>query len=172
MTAANKQESIPVGYQLAVCQLYMLNNERVWTCWGGQSLYSEVQVKQVWTCVTVCFGIPRTSGWPYCTKPWLPSPAGLGNRPLRPWAYAVLRSWRPQRWIECSKRHCRLRDVKRITASCRNDVMIPYKRSCPVGNAVLWLPTANWTVSRLCPTVCSPGTIPEALTVSLNKAAF
>ena len=41
------------------------------------------------TCVTVCFGIPRTSGWPYCTKPWLPSPAGLGNCPLRPSVYTV-----------------------------------------------------------------------------------
>ena len=39
--------------------------------------------------VTVCFGISRTSGWPYCTKPWLPSPAGLGNRPLRPSVHAV-----------------------------------------------------------------------------------
>ena len=50
--------------------------------------------------------------------------------------------------------------------------MISYKRSHPVGNAVLWLLTANRTVSRLCPTVCSPRTIPEALTVSLNKAVF
>ena len=48
-----------------------------------------------------------------------------------------LHSWRPQCRVECLKRCCRLRDVKRITASCRNDVMISYKRSCPVGNAIL-----------------------------------
>ena len=91
-----------------------------------------------------------------------------------PYALGIrgLCSWRPQYRIECLKRRCRLRDVKRITASCRNDVMIPYKRSRLVGNAVLWPPTANRTVSHLCPTVCSPGTIPEALTVSLNKAVF
>ena len=92
-------------------------------------------------------------------RTWQLSPTTLGIRGLC--------SWRPQRRIECSKRRCRLRDVKRVIASCRNDIMIPYKRSHPVGNAVLWLPTANWTVSHLCPTVCSPGTIPEALTVSL-----
>ena len=33
--------------------------------------------------------------------------------------------------------------LKGVTASCHNDVMISYKRSRPVGNAVLWLPTAN-----------------------------
>ena len=92
-------------------------------------------------CVTVCFGIPRTSGWPYCTKPWLRSPAGLGNHSLRPFGICGLCSWRPQCWIECSKRRCRLCDVKRVTTSCRNDVMILYKRSRLVGNAVLSLAT-------------------------------
>ena len=93
--------------------------------------------------VKVCFGTPRSSGCAYCTKPWLPSPPGLGNRPFYAPGIHILRSWSPQCRIECSKRCCRLRDIKRIIASCRNDVMIPYKRSHPVWNAVLWLPTAN-----------------------------
>ena len=99
------------------------------------------------TCVTVCFGIPRTSGWPYCTKPWLLSPAGLGNRPLRPFGIRGLCSRRLQRQIECLKWRCQLRDVKRITASCHNDVMISYKWSRPVGNAILWL--VLWLISSL-----------------------
>ena len=48
------------------------------------------------------------------------------------------------------KRGCRLCDVKRVTASCHNDIMISYKSSRSVGNfvlwqfrSVLWLPTAN-----------------------------
>ena len=58
-------------------------------------------------------------------------PTPLGIRGLRPWG--------PQHQIECSKQCCRLRDVKRVTASCCNDVMIPYKRSRPDRDAVLWL---------------------------------
>ena len=91
--------------------------------------------------VTVCFGIPHASSWPYCTKPWLPSPARLGNCPLRPFGIRGLRSQRPQRWIKCSERRCPLRDVKRVTTSCCNDVMISYKRLRLVGNAVLSLAT-------------------------------
>ena len=70
-------------------------------------------------------------------------------------------SRRPQRQIECLKRHCQLRDVKRITASCRNDVMISYKSSRPVGNTR----TFQLFIGRL-PTVLSavflqPCTLPE-----------
>ena len=95
---------------------------------------SKIEKSRLFICVTVCFGILRTSGWPYCTKPWLPSPTGLGNRPLCPFGIRGLRSRRPQHRIECLKQCCRLRDVKCVTASCRNDVMISYKRSRPVGN--------------------------------------
>ena len=109
---------------------------------------------------------PRASGWPYCTKPWLPSPSRLDNRSPS-LAICGLRSQCLQRQIKPSKRCCRHRDAKRIITSCRNDVMHPYKRPRPDQNAVLWLPTANWTISRLCPAVCSPRTILEALTVSL-----
>ena len=80
-----------------------------------------------------------------------------------------LRSWCPWCCFECSKWHCWHCDVKRIIFSCRKDVMNPYKRSCPDRDAVLWLPTTNWTVSCICPTVCSPGTIPEVPTVFLVK---
>ena len=59
-------------------------------------------------------------------RTWQPSPTSLGIRGLR--------SRRPQRQMECLKRRCRLRDVKHVTASCRNDVMISYKSSRPVGN--------------------------------------
>ena len=77
-----------------------------------------------------------------------------------PFSMCDLRSWCPQRRFECSKWRCRHCDIKRIIFSCRNDVMNPYKRSRPDWDAVLWLPTANRTVSRVCPTVCSPGTVP------------
>ena len=56
---------------------------------------------------------------------WQPSPTSLGIRGLR--------SRRPQHRIECWKRCCRLHDVKRVTASCRNDIMISYKSSHLVG---------------------------------------
>ena len=68
-------------------------------------------------------------------RTWQPSLTPLGIRGLR--------SWSPQRRIECSKRRCWLRDIKCVIASCRNDVMIPYKRSRPDRYAVLWLPTTN-----------------------------
>ena len=71
--------------------------------------------------------------------------------------------------FECSNWRCRHHDVKCIIFSCRNDIMNPYKRSCLDWEAVLWLLTANWTVSRVCPTMCSPGTIPEVPTVFLVK---
>ena len=58
-------------------------------------------------------------------RTWQPSPTFLSTHGLRP--------RRPQRRIECLKRCCRLRDVKRVTASCRNDVMIPYKSARPIG---------------------------------------
>ena len=61
-------------------------------------------------------------------RTWQPSLTSLGIRGLH--------SRRPQRQIECSKWRCRLRDVKHVTASCHNDVMIPYKSSHPVGNAM------------------------------------
>ena len=114
------------------------------------------------TYVTVCFGIPRTSSWLYCTKAlvtkscrtWQPSPTSLGIHGLR--------SRRPQRRIECSKRRCRLRDVKRVTASCRNDIMVSYKSSRPVGNATTfqlligyWLPTVPSAV------IVQPCALPE-----------
>ena len=60
-------------------------------------------------------------------RTWQPSPTSLGIRGLCP--------QRPQCRIECLKRCCRLRDVKRVTASCCNDVMISYKSSRLVGNA-------------------------------------
>ena len=62
----NKQESIPERCQPPTCKLYMFHNEQVWKCPGGPctmrskldkfeyvwgSLYSEIQVEQVWTCV-------------------------------------------------------------------------------------------------------------------------
>ena len=68
-------------------------------------------------------------------RTWQLPPTPLGIRSLH--------SWSLQRRIECSKRRCRLRDIKGVTASCCNDVMIPYKRSRLDQDAVLWLPTAN-----------------------------
>ena len=44
----------------------------------------------------------------------------------------------PQRQFECSNWRCRHHDVKRIIFSCRNDVMNPYKRSCPDREAVFF----------------------------------
>ena len=66
----------------------------------------------------------------------------LATVPYAPWHTRFVLLEAPCR-IECSKRRCRLRDVKCVIASCRNEVMIPYKRSRPVRNRVLWLPTAN-----------------------------
>ena len=63
-------------------------------------------------------------------RTWQPSPTSLGIRGLCP--------QRPQRRIECSKQRCQLRDVKCITASCRSDIMISYKSSCPVGTRGLF----------------------------------
>ena len=57
---------------------------------------------------------------------WQPSPTSLG--------ICGLRSRRLQCRIECLKRCCRLHDIKRVTASCHNDVMISYKSSRPIGN--------------------------------------
>ena len=84
---------------------------------------------------------------------WQPSPTSLGIHGLC--------SWRPQRRIECSKWRCWLHDVKRITASCRNDIMISYKNSPPVGNTT----TFQLFIGRL-PTVLSavfvqPCALPE-----------
>ena len=66
-----------------------------------------------------------------------------------PFSMHSLRSWSPQHWFKCSKWRCQHRDIKHVIFSCRNDVMNPYKRSRPDRDAVLWLPTANWTISRL-----------------------
>ena len=61
-----QEESIPERCQPLTCELYMIHNEQVWKCPGGPctmrsklnkfeyvwgSLYSEIQVEQVWTCV-------------------------------------------------------------------------------------------------------------------------
>ena len=86
-----------------------------------------------------------------------------------PFSMRGLRSFCPQRRFECSKWCCQHRDVKHVIFSCCNGVMNPYKRSRPDRDAVLWLPTTNWTVSRVCPTVCSPRTVPEVPTVFLVK---
>ena len=86
-----------------------------------------------------------------------------------PFSMCSLRSQCPQHQFECPKWRCRHRDVKRIIFSYRNDIMNPYKRSRPDRDAVLWLPTANWTVSHVCPIMCCPGTVPEVLTVFLVK---
>ena len=98
---------------------------------------------------------PRTSGWPFVLSPGYKVPPDLATVPL-PFSMRGLRLQCPQRRFECSKWHCRHRDVKCIIFSCRNDVMNPYKRSRPDRDAFLWLLTANWTISRVCPTVCSP----------------
>ena len=83
-----------------------------------------------------------------------------------PFSMRSLHSRCPQCQFECSKWCCQHRNIKHIIFSCHNDVMNPYKRSCPDRDAVLWLPTANWTVSCVCPTVCSP--IPMALAFSIK----
>ena len=51
------QESIPVRCESPACQLNVLHNEKVWTCWGGAGPgwgtgvpVQWVQVEQVWTC--------------------------------------------------------------------------------------------------------------------------
>ena len=124
------------------------------------------------TCVTVCFGTPVLPADLSTLSPgyWVPLDLATVPTSLR---MRSLCSRGLQCWVECSKWCCRYRDIKCVIISCRNDVMNPYKRSRPDRDAVLWLLTTNWTISHVCPTVCSPGTIPEALTVSLsNKAAF
>ena len=103
----------------------------------------------------------------FVLSPGYEVPADLATVP-RPLVNTFCGSRCPQRRFECLVWCCRHCDVKRII-SCRNDVMNPYKRSHPDRNAVLWLLTTNWTVSHVCPTMCSPGTVPEALTVILVK---
>ena len=117
--------------------------------------------------VTVCFGTPVLPADLFVPSPGYEVPPDLATVP-RPLVYMFRGSQCPQCRFECSEWRCRHRDVKRII-SCCNDVMNPYKRSRPDRNAVLWLPTANLPVSRVCPTVCSPGTVPEVLTVILVK---
>ena len=92
--------------------------------------------------VTVCFGTPvlpadlSTLSPGYRVLPDLATmPTSLRMRGLH--------SWGLQHRVECSKQRCQHRDVKRVIISCRNDVMNPYKRSCPDRDAILWLPTAN-----------------------------
>ena len=93
-----------------------------------------------WTWSNMCHGMLWNPPYPRLTllhqalvteshRTWQPSPTPLG--------ICGLCSWRPQHRIKCSERRCRLRDVKHVITSCRNDVMIPYKRSRPVRNRVL-----------------------------------
>ena len=71
---------------------------RMWFCWSLTTFALQIRIhlinvdqKQCFVSIDIPYichgmlGIPRTSGWPYCTKPWLPSPTGLGNHPLCPW---------------------------------------------------------------------------------------
>ena len=103
----------------------------------------------------------------FVPSPGYEVPPDLATVP-RPLVYTFCGSRCPKRRFKCSEWRCRYCDVKHVI-SCRSDVMNPYKRSRPDRNAVLWLPTANWTVSHVCPTVCSPGTVLEVLTVILVK---
>ena len=95
----------------------------------------------------------------FVLSPGYEVPPDLATMPP-PFNMCGLHSWCPQHRFKCSKWCCRHHDVKRVI-SCRNDIMNPYKRSHPDRDAVLWLLTANWTVSHVCPTMCSPGTVLE-----------
>ena len=133
---------IVVFANVATCKcftIFLLHAVFIYVLFFCNNMLTRASGMHLGESVMVCFGNPRTSGWLNCTKPWLPSPTRLGNRPLCPFGRRILHSQRPQHQIECLKRHCRLRDVKCVTTSCHNDVMISYKRSRLVGNAVLWL---------------------------------
>ena len=104
----------------------------------------------------------------FVLSPGYKVPPDLATMPL-PFSMRGLCLWCPQHQFKCLKWRCRHRDVKRIIFSYCNDIMNPYKRSRPDRDTVLWLPTANWTVSRVCPTMCSTRTVPEVLTVFLVK---
>ena len=103
----------------------------------------------------------------FVLSPGYEVPPDLATVP-HPLVYTFCGSRCLQHRFECSEWCCWHRDIKRVI-SCRNDIMNLYKRSRPDRNVVLCLLTANWTVSRVCPTVCSPGTVLEVLTVILVK---
>ena len=105
---------------------------------------THIRIRQSLLGFYVCFKTTRLVSWYALEFPVPPAdlialspgyrvPPDLATVPYVP-RYSGLCSRRPQRRIECSKRRCRLRDVKCVVASCRNDVMISYKSSHPVGN--------------------------------------
>ena len=78
----------------------------------------------------------------FVLSPGYKVPQDLATMPP-PFSMRGLRLRWPQCQFECSKQHCRHRDVKHVIFSCHNDIMNPYKRPRPDQDAVLWLPTAN-----------------------------
>ena len=124
---------------------YSLHMQRIqWSLWGSYVCFTTTSLEYIWgiycwdyMCPQCVFGIPVLPADLIALSPGYRSPAGLGNCPLRPLAYAVRAPGARNIGSNVQKWCYQHRDVKRVITSRRTDVMSPYKKSHPVRNAVL-----------------------------------